>query len=148
MKPTQHPRVIAKARRNGESIRSIAARNGVAMDTIRMRLIEAGYTTNGDDAAPGKPTRLPDWTPPAAYQASEHWTDDALCRQTDPNIFFPESDGDNGATAKAICRKCEVRSECLEEALALPQQDDMHGVRGGLSRNQRTQLRNRLRRTA
>jgi WhiB family transcriptional regulator, redox-sensing transcriptional regulator len=68
------------------------------------------------------------------------WRDNARCRGMDLCLFFPTG-GDNGITAKHICQLCEVRVECLADALAT---NDRHGVRGGLSAKQRRQLHRRL----
>lgn len=45
------------------------------------------------------------------------WADQALCAQTDPDLFFPDQ-GQPSAPAKAICRTCPVRAECLDHTLA------------------------------
>lgn len=70
------------------------------------------------------------------YRDSPDWTD-ALCRQTDPEIFFP---GVGGSTrqAKKVCQQCPVREQCLEYAL---EHDERFGVWGGLSEHQRKRLR-------
>lgn len=66
------------------------------------------------------------------------WRSRAACRGTDPEAFFPTAeDGPvydaQVAAAKAICRGCPVRAECLEEALArMP-----FGVAGGLTPEER-----------
>lgn len=58
------------------------------------------------------------------------WWDLAACRETDPEVFFPDP-GVNANRAKSICRRCPVRDACLEDAL--DSGDIYHGVRGGLS---------------
>ena len=65
------------------------------------------------------------------------WQADALCAQTDPEAFFPEKGGST-RDAKRICEGCEVRSECLEYALA---NDERFGIWGGLSERERRKLR-------
>jgi WhiB family redox-sensing transcriptional regulator len=65
------------------------------------------------------------------------WQADALCAQTDPESFFPEKGGST-RDAKKICTSCEVRSECLEYALA---NDERFGIWGGLSERERRKLR-------
>lgn len=70
------------------------------------------------------------------------WRHHALCRDTDPELFFPE--GTSGpaerqtAEAKAICRHCAVRADCLSWALDTGQDA---GVWGGLSEKERRALR-------
>jgi WhiB family redox-sensing transcriptional regulator len=67
----------------------------------------------------------------------EQWQDRALCAQTDPEAFFPEKGGST-REAKKICLGCEVRSECLEYALA---HDERFGIWGGLSERERRRLK-------
>ena len=67
------------------------------------------------------------------------WQSDALCAQTDPEAFFPEKGGST-RDAKRICTSCEVRSQCLEYALA---NDERFGIWGGLSERERRKLRKR-----
>jgi len=56
--------------------------------------------------------------------ATDQWQDRALCAQTDPEAFFPEKGGST-REAKKICLGCEVRSECLDYALA---HDERFGI--------------------
>ncbi|QTX05246.1 WhiB family transcriptional regulator [Agromyces archimandritae] len=80
---------------------------------------------------------------PGVRQADEEnplaWQSDALCAQTDPEAFFPEKGGST-RDAKKICTGCEVRSQCLEYALA---NDERFGIWGGLSERERRKLRKR-----
>jgi WhiB family redox-sensing transcriptional regulator len=61
----------------------------------------------------------------------------ALCRQVDPELFFPEKGGST-RDAKATCRGCPIRAECLEYAL---DNDERFGVWGGLSERERRRLK-------
>ena len=65
------------------------------------------------------------------------WQDNALCAQTDPEAFFPEKGGST-REAKRICVNCEVRTQCLEYALA---HDERFGIWGGLSERERRKLK-------
>jgi WhiB family redox-sensing transcriptional regulator len=65
------------------------------------------------------------------------WRDLALCRQVDPELFFPEKGGGLARPGKRICGACEVRVECLEYALA---SRERFGIYGGLSENERRKL--------
>lgn len=67
------------------------------------------------------------------------WQERALCAQTDPESFFPEKGGST-REAKKVCLACEVRSECLEYALA---NDERFGIWGGLSERERRLPRRR-----
>ena len=75
------------------------------------------------------------------------WVHRARCKDEDPELFFPI--GTTGpaaaqiASAKAICMQCEVRSECLEWAMATGQDA---GVWGGMSEDERLALRRARRR--
>lgn len=71
------------------------------------------------------------------------WRDDAACRDTDPDAFYPDA-GKSGTYALMICRRCPVRTECLAEALDL---GDQFGIWGGLSVAERKNLRRRERRS-
>ena len=68
------------------------------------------------------------------------WRDSALCAEVDPEIFFPEK-GESARPAKRVCAGCEVRAECLQEAL---DRGERFGVWGGLSERERRALAARL----
>ena len=65
------------------------------------------------------------------------WQDSAACIGADTAIFFPES-GDPVGSAKALCRACPVREQCLADAL---ERGEVHGVWGGLSAKERRKYR-------
>ena len=65
------------------------------------------------------------------------WQERALCAQTDPEAFFPEKGGST-REAKRVCLSCDVRSQCLEYALA---HDERFGIWGGLSEDERKSLK-------
>jgi WhiB family redox-sensing transcriptional regulator len=75
----------------------------------------------------------------AASRADLEWRGEALCAQTDPELFFPEKGG-SPVPAKRVCRVCPVRLPCLAFALA---GDERHGVWGGLSERERRRVRRR-----
>lgn len=64
------------------------------------------------------------------------WLRDALCAQVDTEPFFPEKGGST-REAKRICARCRVTDECLQYAL---DNDEQHGIWGGLSPRQRRPL--------
>lgn len=66
------------------------------------------------------------------------WTEQALCAQIDPELFFPQL-GDNTSAAKQICRSCPVAEPCLEWALSLP--NDEYGIYAGTTVAQRRRIR-------
>jgi WhiB family transcriptional regulator, redox-sensing transcriptional regulator len=67
----------------------------------------------------------------------DDWREWALCAEVDPDAFFPEK-GASTRAAKAICRRCLVKVECLRAALT---NDERFGVWGGLSDRERRRLR-------
>jgi WhiB family transcriptional regulator, redox-sensing transcriptional regulator len=67
------------------------------------------------------------------------WHERARCKGADPELFFTKA-GQHADDAKALCRTCPVRPECLEEALALSSTRDF-GIRGGLSQKERHAIR-------
>lgn len=77
------------------------------------------------------------------------WLHRAVCRDEDRELFFPE--GKTGVhllqieEAKAVCRRCPVRGECLTWALENNFRD---GVWGGLSEDERARLLRRRRKDA
>jgi WhiB family redox-sensing transcriptional regulator len=64
------------------------------------------------------------------------WMDMGLCRQADPESFFPDMGG-SSREAKQVCAACDVRAECLSYALT---NDIRQGIWGGLSAHQRRRL--------
>jgi WhiB family redox-sensing transcriptional regulator len=65
------------------------------------------------------------------------WADDAACVDRDPRLFFPER-GEDTRAAKAVCRDCPARNECLEYAL---EHRIIFGIWGGLSEAERRRIR-------
>jgi WhiB family transcriptional regulator, redox-sensing transcriptional regulator len=64
------------------------------------------------------------------------WMDNALCREIGPELFFPDAGG-GSATARQICGKCSVKTQCLNFALSFP---SMIGIWGGTTERQRRKL--------
>ncbi|QXV62916.1 WhiB family transcriptional regulator [Amycolatopsis sp. TNS106] len=71
-----------------------------------------------------------------AERQKPRWHDDALCAETDPELFFPDDD-DDAVDAKRICARCEVRAQCLMYAL---EADERTGVWGGVSAGERNRI--------
>ena len=65
------------------------------------------------------------------------WQMQANCLGVDPDLFFPER-GASTKEAKAVCRGCQVREDCLEYALA---NGEKFGIWGGLSERERRRIR-------
>lgn len=63
------------------------------------------------------------------------WTQDAACRQGDPDALFVQGAAQN--RAKAVCMGCPVRAECLADAL---DERIEFGVWGGMTERERRAL--------
>lgn len=61
----------------------------------------------------------------------------ALCRQADPDAWFPEGVGNRGLDAKAICRRCPFRLPCLITAI---EDGEKLGIRGGFGEDVRRKI--------
>ncbi len=70
------------------------------------------------------------------------WRDHAACLGADPELFYART-GDllTIRAAQAVCAGCEVRAECLADALA---RGEKFGVWGGLTPGDRRRLRRQL----
>ena len=81
----------------------------------------------------------------ALANAQYGWRRDAICRDTDPDLFFPV--GTTGQAlvqidlAKEVCDQCTVKVDCLEFALETNQDS---GIWGGTSEEERRHIRRRL----
>lgn len=74
---------------------------------------------------------------PLPTSPGDEWQGDALCAQSDPELFFPEKGG-SPIPAKKICGSCEVATECLSFALA---NGERFGIWGGLTAKERNLFR-------
>ncbi|MPY60960.1 WhiB family transcriptional regulator [Streptomyces spongiae] len=63
------------------------------------------------------------------------WSGQAACRTTDPDELFVQGAAQN--RAKAVCRGCPVRTECLADALDYRVE---FGVWGGMTERERRAL--------
>jgi WhiB family redox-sensing transcriptional regulator len=69
--------------------------------------------------------------------AAPDWQEEGLCRQVDPELFYPEK-GQSSASAKLICSRCPVKDECLRFAL---DRDEPFGIWGGTSEQDRRKMK-------
>ncbi|KOT47128.1 MULTISPECIES: WhiB family transcriptional regulator [Streptomyces] len=78
----------------------------------------------------------------APRDAVTAWQTLGACRGEDPDLFFPVGDTDPAcaqvAEAKAVCRRCSVMGICKDWALTTGEE---HGVWGGLSEDERRNIR-------
>ena len=83
---------------------------------------------------------LPWAKPVAATLLPPPWTDDAACRDLEPEeadqLFFPER-GHSATKGQVLCRSCPVAKECLDMALTVGVE---FGTFGGASARQRQAL--------
>ncbi len=77
------------------------------------------------------------------------WRNRAVCRDVDPELFFPVGETGPSAVqikaAQKVCQSCPVRTQCLNFALDSPEKD---GVWGGISAEERRRMRRRRSRPA
>lgn len=66
----------------------------------------------------------------------EHWLDEANCSALTAELFWVDKGG-SVAPAKAICRDCPVKRQCLEWALT---HNEREGVWGGLAPSERRSI--------
>jgi WhiB family redox-sensing transcriptional regulator len=80
----------------------------------------------------------------ALSSADYSWRSMAICKGTDPDLFFPV--GTTGqallqiARAKEVCSECPVQVDCLDYAIETNQDS---GIWGGLDEEQRRAIRRR-----
>lgn len=78
---------------------------------------------------------------PGAYPT---WQFDAAgrlpaCLGADLAVFFPGKGG-KATVARAICRRCPLRTECRDWAMSRPT-EELHGIWGGMTRYEREQAK-------
>ena len=76
--------------------------------------------------------------------AGTDWRARAACRGLDPELFFPAAEDGPARDvqverAKAVCRRCPVREQCLRAAFDLLP----YGIAGGLTEEERRRVRPR-----
>jgi WhiB family redox-sensing transcriptional regulator len=71
------------------------------------------------------------------FEQDETWKLRAACFGHSTRLFFPER-GESVQEAKQICQGCDVRLDCLEYAMAIP---NCSGIWGGMSGRERRELR-------
>lgn len=128
---------IAARIRDGESYRELAREYRVDQQGLANRLRNGGYrfdTGETERAARLREMRQHLSTKLLTY--AEPWMADAICAQTDPEVFYPER-GESIADAKRICLGCPVRETCLEWAL---EHKERFGVFGGKSERERRKI--------
>ena len=82
----------------------------------------------------GRLPRYPSLAAPARFAA--RWREQAACRGTDLDVFYPER-GETAGPARQVCAVCPVREPCLEYVLS---NRITHGIWGGLTERERRPL--------
>lgn len=81
------------------------------------------------------------WNPVFEWD-NKGWRDDAACRHTNAELFFPAGSTGDAVdqidAAKAVCMTCPVRAACLQFALESNQES---GIWGGKDEDERRRLR-------
>ena len=75
--------------------------------------------------------------PPLDYMPTEGWQSRAACAGAPTPMFFPER-GEQTKHAKAVCKSCPVRVDCLTTAL---DENEKFGIFGGTSERERKVMR-------
>lgn len=68
----------------------------------------------------------------------ESWREVALCREVDPELFWPEPGG-NVTDGLRICSRCDAQQECLIYAMSI--HPPVPGIWGMTTERQRRGLR-------
>lgn len=69
-------------------------------------------------------------------QTDGEWRAEAFCLGLDHDMFFPKR-GESTKVSKGICASCEVREQCLEDAIL---RKEIAGIRGGKSKRERDKI--------
>ena len=70
------------------------------------------------------------------------WTELAVCRGEDINVFFPVEPGSTAyRVARTFCARCPVQAACLEFALRFTDDQDRDGMFGGMTPGERSKVR-------
>lgn len=70
------------------------------------------------------------------------WQEQAACSGLPSEVFFPDRSANITAGARRVCAACPVSGECLSYALG---NGEWYGIWGGLSVDQRLELRRKRR---
>jgi transcription factor WhiB len=71
------------------------------------------------------------------------WVDLAACKDSDPELFFPErGEKAKGQAAKQVCAACQVQQHCRDLAVrAAASREEDHGIFGATTPHERSGLR-------
>jgi WhiB family transcriptional regulator, redox-sensing transcriptional regulator len=78
-----------------------------------------------------------------APEAGRGWLDLAACKDSDPELFFPQrGEKAKGQAAKQVCAACQVQQQCRELAVrTASSRGEDHGIYGATTPHERSGLR-------
>ncbi len=89
------------------------------------------------------PTTSPAPAAEAARLEGRGWLDLAACKDSDPELFFPErGEQAKGQAAKQVCAACQVQPQCRDLAVRTARsREEDHGIFGATTPHERSGLR-------
>lgn len=136
------PAAVARLAFQGLNDHEIAARLGSRANTVQAcrRRHDIPSPVGSGSLSHTVPTEalaeaLAALTPPAAVLTYDE-SQQAVCAQTDAELFFPPKGG-SSRDAKTVCLDCPIRLRCLEVAIA---NGERHGIYGGLTPAERRRV--------
>jgi WhiB family redox-sensing transcriptional regulator len=142
-----HDRLRSSDRPHQPSISPHNTKKAIVVQFIAERSLEkATACTTASTAKHAASARVATDATRRGRGAAQPWIGATVsaCLDEDPELFFPI--GNTGPAilqieeAKQVCRRCDVREQCLAWALEAGQD---HGVWGGLSEDERRALKRR-----
>jgi WhiB family redox-sensing transcriptional regulator len=123
------------------SSRDLAAELHTSADYASRVVRELRAAHHASPAAP--PSAPPRADAPVPAGEGSSWLARAACRDTDPELFFPERGQKAKAqAAKQVCATCQVTADCLQLAVkGAASRGEDHGIFGGTKPHERTPLR-------
>jgi len=130
---------VAARIKAGESHAAVAEELGLQPSALAHRLLNGGYRwETGESETEARRRELKEYLRTRLLTHQEPWMDDALCKQVDPELWFPEK-GQTAAEAKAVCALCSVKAECLQYSL---KNRERFGVWGAVAERDRRKMLN------
>jgi hypothetical protein len=118
------------------NLTDLAAELGTSKAYVQ-RVISPMRAAHRQQRTPGAPA------PEGARLEGRGWLDLAACRDTDPELFFPErGEQAKGQAAKQVCATCQVQQQCRDLAVRTARsREEDHGIFGGTTPHERSGLR-------
>jgi hypothetical protein len=118
------------------NLTDLAAELGTSKAYVQ-RVISPLRATHHQHPTPAAPAAA------AAGLEGRVWVDLAACKDSDPELFFPErGEQAKGQAAKQVCAACQVQPQCRDLAVrAASSREEDHGIFAGTTPHQRSGLR-------